>query len=84
MVNGVTMSAIAANNATPRHHQRVGHPDGRKQREYHDRGAIDSVLHIAGPGTVLLRPPANYLGKWSVDTGTNQLGSQGAWEPDLI
>ncbi len=41
-------------------------------------GAMDSVLHISGPGTVLLSQPANYAGKWSVDSGTNQVAAQGA------
>lgn len=41
-------------------------------------GAPDSVLHIGGPGTVLLSQPANYAGNLSVDAGTNQLGTQGA------
>ncbi len=33
-------------------------------------GALDSVIHIAGPGTVSLAQDNNYLGKWSVDAGT--------------
>lgn len=40
-------------------------------------GAVDSVLHIAGPGTVFLNIPTTYAGKWSVDSGTNQIASQG-------
>ena len=40
-------------------------------------GAADSVLHVAGSGTVLLSQPGNYAGKWSVDAGTNQLGVAG-------
>jgi fibronectin-binding autotransporter adhesin len=38
-------------------------------------GAADSVLHVAGPGTVLLSQSANYAGKWSLDAGTTQLGN---------
>ena len=41
-------------------------------------GAVDSVLHITGPGTVVLSQPGNYAGKWSMDAGTNQLSMQGA------
>ena len=41
-------------------------------------GAADTVLHVAGPGTVLLSQSATYIGKWSVDAGTNQLGVAGA------
>ena len=38
-------------------------------------GANNTVLHVAGPGTVLLNQSANYVGKWSVDAGTLQLGN---------
>lgn len=38
-------------------------------------GGPNSVLHVAGPGTVLLSQSANYLGKWSLDAGTTQLGN---------
>jgi autotransporter-associated beta strand protein len=41
-------------------------------------GAADSVLHVAGPGTVLLGQVGNYLGSWAVDSGTNQVAVQGA------
>lgn len=41
-------------------------------------GAATSVLHLAGPGTVLLDQANNYVGKWSLDTGTNQLTDGGA------
>jgi autotransporter-associated beta strand protein len=33
-------------------------------------GALDSVIHISGPGTVSLAQDNNYLGKWTVDAGT--------------
>jgi len=36
-------------------------------------GTGDTVTHITGPGTVLLSQPANYIGRWSVDSGTNQV-----------
>jgi autotransporter-associated beta strand protein len=36
-------------------------------------GAADTVLHVAGPGTVALAQSASYIGKWSVDAGTLQL-----------
>ena len=38
-------------------------------------GAANTVLHVAGPGTVLLAQSATYIGKWSVDAGTLQLGN---------
>ena len=38
-------------------------------------GAANTVLHVAGPGTVLLSQSATYIGKWSVDAGTLQLGN---------
>lgn len=34
-----------------------------------------SVLHVTGPGTVSLLWPANYVGAWSVDAGTNQVAN---------
>jgi fibronectin-binding autotransporter adhesin len=40
-------------------------------------GAIDSIVHISGPGTVLLAGSSTYGGKWSVDSGTNQVVGQG-------
>jgi len=40
-------------------------------------GVATATLHIAGPGTVLLDYANNYLGKWSVDAGTNQLTDAG-------
>jgi len=33
-------------------------------------GALDTVVHINGPGTVILDQVSSYLGKWSVDAGT--------------
>lgn len=38
-------------------------------------GAANSVLHVAGPGTVLLSYANNYIGRWSVDSGTLQIAS---------
>ena len=38
-------------------------------------GAADTVLHVSGPGTVLSSQSANYIGNWSVDAGTLQLGN---------
>ena len=38
-------------------------------------GASDSVVHISGPGTVLLTNLSPYLGKVSVDAGTLKLGA---------
>lgn len=41
-------------------------------------GASDTVLHIAGPGTVLLAAAGNYAGAVSIDAGTLKLGNAGA------
>ncbi|MES2920672.1 MAG: autotransporter-associated beta strand repeat-containing protein [Verrucomicrobiota bacterium] len=38
-------------------------------------GAADTVVHIAGPGTVLLSQASNYAGTVSLDAGTLNLGS---------
>lgn len=38
-------------------------------------GAADTLLHIAGPGTILFNQSANYIGKWTLDAGTTQLGN---------
>ncbi|BCU78524.1 hypothetical protein llg_32390 [Luteolibacter sp. LG18] len=38
-------------------------------------GASDTVVHIAGPGTVLLSQASNYVGSVSVDNGTLNLGT---------
>ena len=41
-------------------------------------GAADTILHVAGPGTILLNQSATYIGRWTVDTGTNKVAVQGA------
>lgn len=38
-------------------------------------GAADSVIKIAGPGTVLLGQASNYAGGFSIDSGTLKLGN---------
>lgn len=38
-------------------------------------GAADTILHSSGPGKVLLAFDSNYVGKWALDSGTNQLGT---------
>ncbi len=78
-VNGVTMSTLAANNGTlattrPTDVMTVGNA-----ADTLTGGAVDSVLHIAGPGTVLFPNSDNYLGKVSVDSGTNQLSAIGGF-----
>ncbi|HEV2692085.1 MAG TPA: autotransporter-associated beta strand repeat-containing protein, partial [Verrucomicrobiae bacterium] len=40
--------------------------------------AITSTLHMSGPGTIVLDAGNNFAGKFSVDTGTNQLTDAGA------
>lgn len=37
-------------------------------------GASDTILHVTGPGTVVLNG-STYAGKWSLDAGTVQLGT---------
>jgi fibronectin-binding autotransporter adhesin len=41
-------------------------------------GALDTVVHVNGPGTVVLDQLSTYLGKWSVDAGTLQLSNAAA------
>jgi fibronectin-binding autotransporter adhesin len=35
----------------------------------------DDVIHLAGPGTILLSQISNYIGNWSLDSGTTLLQS---------
>jgi autotransporter-associated beta strand protein len=41
-------------------------------------GALDSLIHIAGPGTVFVGNDNNYVGKWTVDSGTLAVASANA------
>lgn len=38
-------------------------------------GASDTVLNVTGPGTVLLGQASNYVGSWSLNSGTTRLGA---------
>lgn len=38
-------------------------------------GASDTVLNVSGPGTILLGQASNYVGSWSLNSGTTRLGS---------
>lgn len=76
-VNGVTMSALTGNSATLATTTATDVMTVGNAGNTLTGGAIDSVLHVAGPGTVLLSQQNNYAGKWSIDSGTNQLTSQG-------
>jgi autotransporter-associated beta strand protein len=38
-------------------------------------GAVDSVVHVTGPGTVLLSGAGTYAGNWSFDSGSCQVGT---------
>lgn len=38
-------------------------------------GAVDSVVHVTGPGTVLLSGVGTYAGNWSFDSGICQVGT---------
>jgi autotransporter-associated beta strand protein len=66
----ITVANQAANNPTL---STTGSNDvltvGKNANNQLTGGAADSVLHIAGPGTVSLAFDANYVGKWSVDAG---------------
>lgn len=77
-VNGVTNTPVAGANTTlattsPADVMTLGNAANTVSG-----GAADAVLHVTGPGTVLLPYSANYAGKWSVDAGTNQISTQGA------
>jgi autotransporter-associated beta strand protein len=41
-------------------------------------GASDSLLSVNGPGTVLLGAANTYIGRWSFNSGTNQISNPGA------
>ncbi|MDR3458377.1 MAG: autotransporter-associated beta strand repeat-containing protein [Verrucomicrobiae bacterium] len=41
-------------------------------------GAVSSVLHFTGPGTILMDYANNFAGRYSLDSGTNQLSDPGA------
>ena len=41
-------------------------------------GSATTVLHFTGSGTIVLDAANNYVGKFSLDTGTNQLSDAGA------
>jgi fibronectin-binding autotransporter adhesin len=41
-------------------------------------GRADSVLHVAGPGLVILSSDTTNLNSWSFDAGTNRVGSANA------
>ena len=77
-VNGITMSPISGNNATLATTSVSDILTVGNNANTFTGGAADSVLHIAGPGTVLYSQTANYTGKLSVDSGTNQISVQGA------
>lgn len=80
VVKGVNVNNIAGNNctlATTSASDVMTVGDGTVANQV-TGGAIDSVVHIAGPGVVLLSQPGNYIGKWSVDSGTNQISFSGA------
>jgi fibronectin-binding autotransporter adhesin len=77
-VNGVIVSAISGNTnstlatASPSDILAVGSVNVLSG------GAVDTILHVTGPGTIFVAQPATYAGKWSVDSGTNQIQSQGS------
>ena len=78
-VNGVNVSAIAANtNSTLATASASDFLTIGNNVNTLTGGAVDTILHVAGPGTVFFNQTANYAGKWSVDAGTNQIAVQGA------
>ena len=40
--------------------------------------AVTSVLHFGGPGTIVLDAANNFVGRYSLDSGTNQITDPGA------
>ncbi len=77
-VNGIIMATLPATSGTlatvnPTNVMLIGNTINKLTG-----GAIDTVLHISGPGTVQFSQTANYAGSISVDTGTNQIITQGA------
>ncbi len=76
--NGITMSSISGNNATLATTSASDILTIGNNANTFTGGAADSTLHIAGPGTVFFSQSANYSGKLSVDSGTNQISVQGA------
>jgi len=48
------------------------------------RGALDSVLHFSGPGTIALTFSNTYIGKYSIDSGTNLVTDAGGFGPAAL
>ncbi len=74
-VNGVTVGNTAAINATLSAASAADILTVGNGANKLTGGAADTILHSSGPGTVLLAFDSNYVGKWAIDSGTNQLGA---------
>lgn len=77
-INGITMANVSANSATVATASSTNVLSVDSAANKFTGGAIDTVLHIAGPGTVEFTQSANYVGSISVDAGTNQVSTEGA------
>ncbi len=77
-INGITMANLAGNTATIATSNSTNVLSIDSNVNKFTGGLADSVLHIAGPGTVLFTQTANYIGSVSVDAGTNQISIAGA------
>ena len=79
MINGVNVSAIAGNtNSTLATTSASDIFTIGNTGNALTGGAADTILHVSGPGTIVLAQSANFIGKWSIDSGTNQITVQGA------
>ena len=77
-VNGITASAVVSSSETiattsASDVMTVGNAANKLTS-----GVASGMLHLTGPGTILLDAANNYVGQYSVDAGTNQLSDPGA------
>jgi fibronectin-binding autotransporter adhesin len=73
-INAINASTISGNNAT----LTTTSPSDVLTVTTLTAGAVDTLLHVVGPGTVAFAQASTYAGNWSVDSGTNQVQQQGA------
>jgi autotransporter-associated beta strand protein len=69
LVNGVTVSTAASTSATLATTSSTDLMTVGVGQNSLTGGGADTVLHVAGPGTVELTQLANYAGNWSADAG---------------
>src|SRR5450756_2987798 len=80
-INGITMASIlntSATVATTNASDVVTIGNGVNKLT---GGVASATLHMTGPGTFIFDAANNYAGKFSLDTGTNQLTDPGALGP---